>query len=226
MVQRIPQVDRFKQQLRAALEQKAACCRVIKLAKHANVYTCGEQATTVYFVESGQVKLLMLAPDGKECLLSILTAGDIFGESCLTDMDERPETATAMTKSVVRAIPRAQFLTCLHEATLLDGFVHYLALRIAEQQAIIANLVTVDSEQRLGKTLLHLAHKLGKPDPRSLRIEQRITHTELATMVGTTRPRISEFMQRFRQLGLIEISAERFLIVKEQKLDDYLAQFN
>ena len=229
MVQLIPQVDRFKQQLRAVLQQKAAYCRVIKLAKHANVYTCGEQAATVYFVESGQIKLLMLAPDGKECLLAILTAGDIFGESCLTNMVERPETATAMTKSVVRAIPRAHFLACLHEATLQEGFVHYLALRIAEQRSIIADFVTVDSEQRLGKRLLHLARKLGKHDPHTPHtpsIEPRITHEELAAMVGTTRPRISQFMQRFRALGLIEISTERFLIVQAQKLDEYLTQLN
>ncbi len=231
MIQLLPQVDRFKQQLRAALEQAAAHCRLITFTKHAHVYTCGDQAATVYFVESGQIKLLMLAPDGKECLLTILTAGDIFGELCLTGLDGRQETATAMTGSVVRAIPRPQFLACLRQAVLLEGFVHYLALRIAEQQAIIADLVTADSEQRLGKTLLHLARKLGKQDPHNRRIaphitEPRITHEELAAMVGTTRPRISEFMQRFRALGLIEISAEHGLIVQAQKLDAYLARLN
>lgn len=226
MMQQIPQVDHFSQQLRAALRQEAVHGHLLKFAKDTHVYTCGDQAATVYFIESGQIKLLMPAPDGKECLLTILTAGDIFGESCLTALDGRPETATAMTKSVVRAIPRAQFLACLHHAALLESFVHYLALRIAEQQAVIADLVTVDSEQRLGKTLLHLARKLGKQAAYSLCIEPRITHEELAAMVGTTRPRISEFMQRFRQLGLIEISAEYGLVVQAQKLDAYLARLN
>ena len=106
---------------------------------------------------------------------------------------------------------------------LLEGFVQYLAVRIADQQDIIANLVTVDSEQRLGQTLLHLARTLGKQDPRSIRIEQRITHEELSAMVGTTRPRISMFMQRFRNLGLIETNENHFLIIKEKKLTDYLA---
>jgi hypothetical protein len=69
-----------------------------------------------------------------------------------------------------------------------------------------------------------LARKLGKQDPRSIRIEHKISHEELSEMVGTTRPRISKFMQRFRILGLIETSAERFLIIKEKKLTDYLAQ--
>lgn len=83
---------------------------------------------------------------------------------------------------------------------------------------------TVDSEQRLGKTLLTLARKLGKKDPRSIRIELKIIHEELSEMVGTTRPRISVFMQRFKNLGLLETNEDRFLIIKERKLSAYLAQ--
>ena len=88
---------------------------------------------------------------------------------------------------------------------------------------MIANLVTVDSEQRLGQTLLQLARTMGKKDPRSIRIELRISHEELSEMVGTTRPRISLFMQRFHNLGLIETNKDRFFIIKEKKLADYLA---
>jgi CRP-like cAMP-binding protein len=82
----------------------------------------------------------------------------------------------------------------------------------------------VNSEQRLGETLLALARKLGQPDPRSTRIEHKITHEELSAMVGTTRPRITRFMLLFRALGLIEITPEHFLIIKEKKLADYLAR--
>jgi CRP-like cAMP-binding protein len=129
-----------------------------------------------------------------------------------------------MTDTILRLIPCSQFFTRLSRDSLLEGFVQYLAVRIADQQEVIANLVTVDSEQRLGKTLLQLARKLGKQDPRSIRIEQRISHEELSEMVGTTRPRITEFMRRFRELGLIEVSVERFLIVKEGKMVEYLAR--
>ena len=94
---------------------------------------------------------------------------------------------------------------------------------MADQQEVIANLVTVDSEQRLGKTLLHLAKQLGKKGTRSTRIELKISHEELSEMIGTTRPRISVFVQRFRNLGLIEYSEEHYLIVKEDKLTAYLA---
>ena len=119
--------------------------------------------------------------------------------------------------------PLSQFFARLGSDALFAGFVQYLAVRIADQQQAIANLVTVDSEQRLGKTLLQLARKLGKKDPRSIRIELKISHEELSEMVGTTRPRISMFMQRFRNLGLIETNENHFLVIKEKKLTDYLA---
>lgn len=224
MIRQLPPVDQFKQQLRMALRQEAQQCRTVSFAKYAHIYTCGDQDQSVYFIENGQVKLLMLSPAGNECLLAILTTDDIFGELCLSGLRERTETAVAMTKTVVRVMPCAQFLARLRSDGLLEGFVQYLAVRVADQQEMIANLVTVDSEQRLGKTLLQLARTLGKQDPRSIRIEQRISHEELAAMVGASRSRVSTFMHHFRELGLIEFSSERFLIVKEQKLTDYLAQ--
>jgi len=224
MVQETLQAERFKQQLRDSLQQETQNSRAIKIAKHDHIYTYGDCAEMVYFIESGQVKLLMLSPEGKECLLAIHTAGDIFGEMCLSGLGPRLETAIAMEETNLKQIPCSSFFARLRSDLLFEGFVQYLAVRIADQQQVIANLVTADSEQRLGKTLLQLARKLGKQDPRSIRIEHKISHEELSEMVGATRPRISKFMQRFRILGLIETSAEHFLIIKEKKLTDYLAQ--
>jgi CRP/FNR family transcriptional regulator, cyclic AMP receptor protein len=224
MIQETPQAERFKQQLRDSLVNETLNSRAITIAKHDHVYTCGGQDEMVYFIESGQIKLLMLSPEGRECLLAIHTAGDIFGELCLSGLGSRLETATAMKETVLKQIPCSKFFARLSRDALFEGFAQYLAVRIADQQQIIANLVTVDSEQRLGKTLLRLARKLGKKDPRSIRIELKISHEELSEMVGTTRPRIGLFMQRFRNLGLIETNADHFLIIKEKKLTDYLAQ--
>ena len=224
MIQETPQAERFKQQLRDSLRREAFNTRAIKIAKHDHVYTCGDQDETVYFIESGQIKLLMLSPEGRECLLAIHTAGDIFGELCLSGLGARMETATAMQDTILKQIPCSKFFVRLGRDALFEGFVQYLAVRIADQQQVIANLVTVDSEQRLGKTLLQLARKLGKKDPRSIRIELKISHEELSEMVGTTRPRVSLFMQRFRNLGLIETNTEHFLVIKEKRLTDYLAQ--
>jgi len=129
-----------------------------------------------------------------------------------------------MQETVVKQVPCPKFFARLDRDKLFEGFVRYLAVRIADQQQIIANLVTVDSEQRLGKPLLTLARTLGKKDPRSIRIELKITHEELSEMVGTTRPRISVFMQRFKNLGLLETNEDRFLIIKEKRRSAYLAQ--
>lgn len=223
MIQETPQAELFKKQLRASLLNETLNSRAITIERHDHVYTCGDQDETVYFIESGQVKLLMLSPEGKECLLAIHTAGDIFGEMCLSGLGARTETATAMEQTVLKQIPSSKFFSRLSQDALFEGFVKYLAVRIADQQQVIADLVTVDSEQRLGKTLLRLARTIGKKDPRSIRIEPKISHEELSEMVGTTRPRISMFMQRFRNLGLIETNTDHFLVVKEQKLISYLA---
>ena len=223
-IQQTPQADQFKDQLRNSLQRETMNSHAIKIARHASVYICGDQDEMVYFIESGQIKLLMLSSEGKECLLAIHSAGDIFGELCLSGLGARVETATAMKATTVKQIPCGQFFERLSRDSLFEGFVRYLAVRIADQQQVIANLVTVDSEQRLGKTLLQLARTIGKKDPRSIRIEMKITHEELSEMVGTTRPRISLFMQRFHNLGLIETNKDHFLVIKENNLTQYLAQ--
>lgn len=224
MIEETPQADLFKQRIGDSLRQETLNSRAITVAKNSNVYTCGDRDQLVYFIESGQIKLLMLSPEGRECLLAIHSSGDIFGELCLSGLGARLETATAMEDTVLKQIPCPKFFARLDRDRLFEGFVQYLAVRIADQQQVIANLVTVDSEQRLGKTLLSLARTLGRKDPRSVRIELKITHEELSAMVGTTRPRISVFMQRFKNLGLIEINEDHFLVIKEKKLSRYLAQ--
>jgi CRP/FNR family cyclic AMP-dependent transcriptional regulator len=221
-IQKIPQTDLLKQQLRDWLQRETLRFRPIKFAKHENIYNCGDEDQMVYVMESGQIKLVTLSPEGKECLLAIYTSGDVFGELCLANLGPRMETATAMEETILRRIPRVQLFTLLTNESLLQGFMQYLIVRIADQQQIISNLVTVNSERRLGETLLRLARTLGKKDIRSILIKHRISHQELSEIVGTTRPRISEFMKRFRKLGLIESTAERYLIVKERKLTEYL----
>ncbi len=224
MIQETPQSDQFKLQMRDSLKRETFNSRAITIAKDDHVYSCGDNDELVYFIESGQIKLLMISPEGRECLLAIHTAGDMFGELCLSGLGARLETAKAMEETNLKQIPCSKFFARLGRDSLFQGFVQYLAVRIADQQQVIADLVTVDSEQRLGKTLLRLARTMGKKDPRSIRIEPKISHEELSEMVGTTRPRISVFMQRFRNLGLIETNEDHFLIIKEKKLTAYLAQ--
>ncbi|HJQ27190.1 MAG TPA: Crp/Fnr family transcriptional regulator [Blastocatellia bacterium] len=223
MIKHNPATILFKKQMQESLRREVKNSNAIKIAEHDNVYTVGEAVEMVYYIESGKVKLVMSSFEGKECMLAIHGAGDIFGELCLSGLQGRLETATAMEDTVLRQVPCGRFLERLSQDALLEGFIRYLTVRIADQQEVIANLVTADSEQRLGQTLLQIARQLGKEDPRSIRIDLKISHEELALMVGTTRPRVSVFMQRFRNLGLIEMSAEHHLIIKEHELMAYLA---
>ena len=223
MIERSPQSEDFKEQMRGSLLSETKNSRALQVTKHSHIYTVGDERETVYFIEEGQVKLVMVSSAGRECLLAIHGPGDVFGELCLSGLGGRLESAAAMEDSLLKEIPCDKFLHRLAKDALLEGFIKYLAVRVADQQQVIANLVTVDSEQRLGKTLLQMARKFGKKDPRSIRIEVRISHEELATMVGTTRPRISVFMQRFRNLGLIDFNTEHHLIIKEDKFTAYLA---
>jgi CRP/FNR family transcriptional regulator, cyclic AMP receptor protein len=158
MIQETVQADLFKKQMGASLRQETLNSRAVTIARHAHVYTCGDTDELVYFIESGQVKLLMLSPQGKECLLAIHSAGDIFGELSLSGLPARVETAIAMEETVLKQIPCPRFFDRLGSDALFPGFVQYLAVRIADQQQVIANLVPVDSEQWLDKTLSHLAH--------------------------------------------------------------------
>jgi CRP-like cAMP-binding protein len=178
MIQETLQADLFKQQMRESLQLETLNSRLVTIAKHDHVYTYGDNDEMVYFIESGQVKLLRLSPEGRERLLAVHTAGDIFGESCLSGLVPRLETATAMEETILKQIPCPELFARLNRDALFEGFAQYLAVRITNQQQIIANLMMVDSEQRLGKLLLQLARKLGKKGPSSIRIEQHMDRTE------------------------------------------------
>jgi CRP-like cAMP-binding protein len=214
----------FKDRFLESLQRSGFDFPTVRVSRHQNVYVCGDPADALYFVESGQVKLLMLSPEGKACLLGIQTAGDMFGELCLAESGPRRETAIAMKDTKLRRLPRTLFLQHLTQNSLLEGFARYLAVRVGNHQQAIASLITVNSEHRLAETLLLLAQKLGRPNSDSTRIEHKITHEELAEMVGTTRPRITGFLLKFRDLGLIDVNRDRFLVIQQQALSEYLSR--
>jgi CRP/FNR family cyclic AMP-dependent transcriptional regulator len=214
----------FGEQLRDSIRLKSLLTSTLKVGKGSDVYRCGDHDDNVYLIESGQIKIQALSHDAKGCLLAIYTAGDLFGELCLTG-GSRVETATAMKDSVLKKIRCDNFLRRLTQDVLHEAFLKYVVLRIAEQQKIIRNLVTADSEHRLAATLLQLTQKLGRRDTCSLRIQKRISHQEFSEMVGTTRSRIGHFLQKFRDLGLIVSDPEGFLIVKEASLEAYLEAY-
>jgi CRP-like cAMP-binding protein len=214
-----------KQQLRKLFQSGSPDCRVVKIRKNSPVYASGERDAMIYCVVSGQIKEVLISPEGKECLLAIHTAGDILGELCLCGQERRLETSTAMRDSLLTRIPGRVFLSMLRRESQMESLVQYLASRIAEQKEVITTLLTVNSEQRLAKTLLRLATNLGMENAGSKRIIQRIRHEELAEMVGTTRSRIGVFLKKFRGLGLIDLDKDRCLLVNERGLEQFIEGF-
>lgn len=216
---------RFEKNLQLLIHQATFESATVTIARNIDVYQCGDRDDLLYIIVDGNVKLLTPSSENKDCLLAIHTSGDLFGETCLSGLGARVETATAMEDTVLRQITRRHFLARLQmEPMFVTQFISYLTNRISDQKRLIANLATVDCEQRLGRTLLRLGETLGRKVANSICIDLRITHEELSEMVGTTRPRISVFLQRFRRLGLIETNPEHLMLIKQSKLTRYLAQ--
>jgi CRP/FNR family transcriptional regulator, cyclic AMP receptor protein len=203
----------------SALIQSA---KTVRVRRQYNVYACGEEDGALYWIQSGHIKMVVNSRQGKECILDIYAAGDFFGESCLAGLEARAETATAMENVVLKSVSCHRFLADLNSSELL-AFIRELSKRKVEQHLLMADMVTMSSEFRLGRILLRLGSRVGKAQPSGTVIDCRISQEELSHMVGTTRPRITEFMTRFRRLGLISLSAKRQIVLKEARLMAYLS---
>jgi CRP/FNR family cyclic AMP-dependent transcriptional regulator len=216
--------ERFEQRLGAAIAQGSIRAARVRVPRNAHVYNCGDQGADLYLVESGQVKSTTYSRDGKKCLLSIHASGHVFGELGVLSGGQRTETATTMRTTMLRCIPAAAFRAALSNGELLESFLSHLTLRLSEQQEVITNLVTMDSERRLAAALLTLANKLGQRNGSGTQIRERITQEELSGMVGTTRSRVGYFLKRFREAGLVQRPSGAFLVVNESSLADYLEE--
>jgi len=215
-------IEQVMLRIRELLRTEEFDSQVVRIARNESLYRYGDCDENVYLLESGIIKVLLPWTRGRECLIDVYTGGEIFGELSLCGQIQRAESTVAMQDSVVKKISSRTFLGMLQRKSLLEGLVQYLASRFAEQQRVITELLRVTSEQRLATLLLHLGRKMGKKDPRSLRIEQRLSHSELAKMAAATRPQVCIFLKRFRELGLIEVTAEQHLIVREHEILRYL----
>jgi CRP-like cAMP-binding protein len=209
--------------LREMFDRQTLATTRLRIEGQQVVYATGDEDEAIYFIEQGQVKISISSEEGKDCLLAIYGTGDVFGETCFDGNDRRAESATAMTFTIVRRTSKREFLAEVDRAGAMELLLRHLATRLQERQLAVFDLITNDSEQRLAKALLTFAEKLGRPDGPFLRLEHRISHEELSQIVGTTRPRITAFMQRFRTLGLIETTG-RSISVNRQRTRAFLAR--
>lgn len=207
--------------LRGVFDRAASSSAQVRADAGQAIYATGDTDDSMYLIESGQVKLSMSSASGKDCLLAIYTAGDVFGESCFIN-PKRIETASAMLPAVVRRVSRGDFLASAKASGAMDTLLDHLAARLGERQFAVFDLVTMDAERRLAKVLLGIAEKLGTTDGPYLRVEQRISHEELSQIVGTTRPRITAFIQRFRKLGILDDTGSRAIGVHRERAREFL----
>jgi CRP/FNR family transcriptional regulator, cyclic AMP receptor protein len=167
------------------------------------IFAQGDPADAVFYLEKGQVKLTVVSERGKSAIVAILKGGDFFGEGCLAGQPVRMATASAMTEASVVRIERRAMIGLLHApSTFSERFMaHLLARNVRIEEDLVDQLFN-SSEKRLARVLLLLARfgKDGGTEPVIPKISQEV----LAEMVGTTRPRISGFMNKFRKLGFIE----------------------
>ncbi len=166
------------------------------------IFTQGEPADSVFYIKEGKVRLTILSKGGKEATLGILSEG-FFGENVLAGYTRHVGSATALTNCVLLQVEKNVMMRVLHrEHAFSDMFVKYLLTRNIQYQEDLIDQLFNFSEKRLARTLLSLAH-FGKEGVTEAVIP-RISQETLAEMVGTTRPRVSFFMNRFRKLGFID----------------------
>ena len=171
--------------------------------KKQGIFAQGDTADAVFYVQTGKVKLTVVSTTGKEATIGILGEGDFFGEGSLAGQVVRMGAATAMTDCAVLRIDKKAMLEALHrEHEFSDMFVAYLLARNIRYEEDLVDQLFNSSEKRLARILLLLAHfgKEGRPEA----VIPKISQEMLAEMIGTTRSRVSFFMNRFRKLGFVD----------------------
>jgi CRP-like cAMP-binding protein len=171
------------------------------------VYSQGDRADSVFYLQSGRIKANVISAKGKEAVVAILSPGSFCGEECLAGYELRTTTVTALTESVVIRMPKANVMRALRDDAAFSGlFTAYLMERGIRAQEDLADLLLNSTEKRLARLLLVLANEgdEGRLDPTVPRINQET----LAEMIGTSRTHVNFFMNKFRQLGFIEYSSD------------------
>jgi CRP-like cAMP-binding protein len=171
--------------------------------KKQTIFAQGDPCDAVFYIREGKVKLAVVSKSGKEATIGILNEGDFFGEGCLTGQPLRLCSATAMIDCSVMRIDKKSMMEALHrEQAFSDMFVAYLLTRNIRHEADLVDQLFNSSEKRLARLLLLLA-RFGK-DEKPQDAIPKLSQETLAQMVGTSRPRVSFFMNRFRKLGFID----------------------
>ena len=182
--------------------------RIVQLAPKEAFFSQGDPADSLFYLQGGRAKITVVSPAGKEATIALISSGEFVGEGALAAMPGlRLSTATAITSCTALRISREEMIHVMHEEhSLSDLFLKFLLERSMRVQADLVDQLFNSSERRLARILLLMA-EFGKPGEQEQYIP-RISQETLAEMVGTTRSRVSFFMNRFRELGFIEYNGQ------------------
>lgn len=182
---------------------------ISKFRKDQVVFRQGEPADSVFYIQNGQAKVTVTSEHGKEAVVAVLGAGDFFGEGCLGGQTQRMATVSAITDCAVMQIPKPEILRAIRdESSFADLFILYLLARNSRVEEDLVDQLFNSSEKRLARTLLLLAN-FGKDTADELEpVLEKIDQATLADIIGTTRARVSFFMNKFRRLGLIDYNGK------------------
>jgi len=196
-----------KKNLRFDLEQFFATAgegrTIVPLAAHTVVFAQGEKANSIFYIQKGKIKLSVVSDQGKEAVLAVLDAGAFFGEGCLAAQQLRMVSAASMSDSMVMRLEKEALIMKLRQhPALSERLLAYMLSRTIRIEEDLVDQLFNSSEKRLARALLLLANfgKEGKPEP----VIAKISQETLAEMIGTTRSRVSFFMNKFRKLGFIK----------------------
>jgi CRP/FNR family cyclic AMP-dependent transcriptional regulator len=181
------------------------------------IFSQGDLADSVFYISDGKVKIIVLSEQGKEAVVAILGPDQFCGEGCLAGQPRRMATAIAMTECEIMQLDKLAIMRVLHdEPTFSEMFVSHLLTRTIRVEADLVDQLFNSSEKRLARALLLLANfgKEGRPEP----ILTHVSQATLAEMIGTTRPRVTHFMNKFRQLGFIDYNARGHMEVHSSLL--------
>ncbi|HEY2933491.1 MAG TPA: Crp/Fnr family transcriptional regulator [Acidobacteriota bacterium] len=200
------------------LKQIIAGKTVLDVGANERIFSQGEPAASVFFIESGKVKISVVSGAGKEATLSILGPREFFGEGCMIGQTIRMAAAEALEPSKVFRIERLAMMQAIHsQPELSEAFVSLLLARNIALEEDLCDQLFNQSEKRLARALLKLS-RLGKHDVTPDVTMPHVSHELLAEMIGTTRPRVTHFMNKFRRLGLVEYNGG--LVVRAALLTD------
>jgi len=203
MVKKLKNVKVHVFDAQAFLDSAGVARKVKEFKKAVLVYSQGDAADSVMYLQEGSVKLTVISEGGKEAVIAILGPGDFFGEGCLAGQSVRMGTATAIAPSTVLVIEKREMFKVLHEQhELSDRFISFMLARNIRIEEDLVDQLFNSSEKRLARTLLLLA-RYGKEDqPHG--VLPRVSQETLAEMIGATRSRVNFFMNKFRKLGFIK----------------------